>query len=172
MDEDWNVIKRQRIGKVDDLSWPVIGPGQTSFYAVQQSRLVRLSEESDEVKLMDDTLNWRKLLGIDEEGTLLGIAMIDGNPKLAAVTSDNEVVLNSDSTSPEMEKQVAILLEEARLYKGDLEIRSERSTYGFDVVLKSGDQTINLSEGGNNSCSQGSLSPDFRMAAYILTPRY
>ncbi len=86
-----------------------------------------------------------------------------------------ELQVASSSLSPEEKTQVAHLMQEARSYTGGIALvvdRSERGGRGFDVFLRTDDDSYNLSDCGDDSCGQPSLSADRRRVLFILRPRY
>jgi hypothetical protein len=163
----------RRLGSLDNLAWPVLGPDASTVYALQQGRVVRLGGDGKSVETISDSVRWVKLLGVAKDGSVLGF-VLKGREKRAAILPQNGEVHLSHSPLPDDEQtQISHLLQEARTYVGDKKLYVERSEHGrgFDVFLQSGDVTFNLSDGGDDRCGQASFSPDFRRVLFVRKPR-
>jgi len=164
-----------RIGAFDDLAWPVAGPDKSTYYALQQGRGVRIDAEGGALQVLGDGIVWRKLLGVQEDGTILGLVRHAGETRPAMLPSGGTLQVSSSPLTKEDQTAVARLMQETRSYVGGRTLlveRSERGGRGFDVFLKTEDTTFNLSDCGDDSCGQASLSPDLRRALFIRQPRY
>lgn len=165
----------RRIGALGDLAWPVVGPDGSTYFALQRGRVVRLDAEGGSLQVLDQDTIWSKLLGVREDGTVLGLVRHAGETRPAMLAPGGELQVGSSSLSEKDKKAVARLLQETRSHTGGKTLmvdRSERGGRGFDVFLRTKDETINLSDCGDDSCGQASLSPDFRRALFIRQPWY
>lgn len=165
----------RRIGFFDNLAWPVVGPDGQTIYAIQQGRVVRLGKDGKSTEAISIDSNWVKLLGVTKDYSVLGFVFERNEAKPAVLTSNGDI--NVDRTPPSDERQLQIdrLLQEDRSYIGNRTLFVETSTRGgrgIDVFLKSEGKTLNLSDCGNDSCGQASLSADFRLALFIRQPYY
>lgn len=164
----------RRIGTFDDLAWPVVGRDASTYYALQNGRPVRLDLNSGSLRVLDQDI-WSKLLGVLEDGTILGLVNQAGETRPAALPPGGKLQASSTPLSEEDKVAVARLMQETRSHTGGRTLlvdRSIRGGRGFDVFLRIGDKTVNLSDCGDDSCGQASLSPDFRRALFIRQSRY
>jgi hypothetical protein len=179
----WSVVldasgkpsKPSQIGTVTNLAWPVLGLKGKTIYAIQQDRIVQLSDDGQMVKVLDNQKQWIKLFGVTEIGAVLGMLYEDGESRLAILRTDGVIMLSPTPQSEEEQKHKLALMQESRSYSGNRSLyveRSKRGGRGFDVFYNTGDQVINLSDCGDDSCGQASLSRDFRRVLYVRKPRY
>jgi hypothetical protein len=164
----------KRISAFDDLAWPVVGPDGSTYYALQRGRPVRLNLEGGSLQVLDQNI-WSKILGVLKDGTVLGLVSHAGDTRPAMLSPSGELKVGSAQLSEADKVAVARLMQETRSHTGGRTLlvdRSERGGRGFDVFLRISDQTVNLSDCGDDSCGQASLSPDFRRALFIRQPRY
>ena len=177
MDNSQKPLKPRRVGRVDDLSWPVAGPDGVSIIALQQGKIVRVGKDGHTTENLHSESQWNKLIGVNEEGTIFGFVYDNSDIKPALLLSNGrlQVMKQSSSLSAEDRKQISLLTQETRSYIGDRTLivdRSDRGGRGFDVFLKSGNEVYNLSNCGDDRCGQASFSPNFRMVLFIRQPRY
>lgn len=165
----------RRIGGFDDLSWPVAGPEAATYYALRRGRVVRIDADDGSLLVLDEGTVWSKLLGVREDGTVLGLVRHANETRPAMLPPAGKLQVGSSPLAKADKAAVARLMQEARAYVGGRTLvanRSERGGRGFDVFLRTGDKSFNLSDCGDDSCGQASLSPDFRRALFIRQPRY
>lgn len=154
---------RQRIGNAANLAWPVPSADGTAVYALQGRQVVRISVSDGLETPIGAPADWRKLLGVLPDGTVLGFVEDDPRPRPALLAPDGKLTQLPPPADDVERKRNGALLQEARDY-GDgtrVEVRdSERGGRGSDVFLMSGDQSRNLSDCGDDYCGQPSRSPD------------
>ncbi|MCZ6642479.1 MAG: hypothetical protein O7F71_12950 [Gammaproteobacteria bacterium] len=163
--------------KVDtnrDLSWPVVATNKSTFYAIDAGSIVRLSEDNSIAVTLEATLHWEKLLGVAQDGTVLGLVRLDGVTKPAAVTAGGELRMSEEPLTDEEQRWIAILMQDARVYQGDRKMSVDRASRGrgFDVFLETNGNVVNLSDCRDDSCGQGSLASDFQLAVFVRKSRY
>ena len=64
--------ERQRIGNAADLAWPVPSPDGTAVYALRGRQVVRIAVADGRETPVGAPADWRKLLGVLPDGTVLG----------------------------------------------------------------------------------------------------
>jgi hypothetical protein len=152
-----------------DLSWPVVGDGG-AIYALKDGAAVRLSQSGIETPLAGSTSAWEKLIGVNADGSILGIVRDPPFGRVAILGSDGTLAVGvSPSTAEERQRQ-ALLLQETRSYADgrSLAVRSSTRGRGVDVyIAKKGKQTTDLSDCGDDFCGQPSLSPDGTRVTWI-----
>jgi len=164
----------RRVGSLDNLAWPVLGPDGSTVYTLQEGRIVRLGDDRNSMEILSDSVHWVKLLGVAGDESVLGFVLKGREKKAAMLTQNGEVRVSQSPLSNDEQTQISYLLQEARTYVGDKKLyveRSERGGRGFDVFLQSGNATFNLSDGGDDRCGQASFSPDFRRVLFVRQPR-
>ncbi len=164
----------RRVGGLADLSWPVIGADGVSFVALRGGQVVRLDASGAVAAVLAEGGGWRKLLGEQAEGSVLGLVRQNGETLPARLAADGTLEVGAAPATDEEKRALARLLQDARAYSGDTALvvdRSERGGRGFDVFLRSAAGIVNLSNCGDDYCGQASLSPDRRRAAFIRVPR-
>lgn len=170
---DGEVIERRRIGELDDLQWPVAsGDG---YYALRLGRLLRLDAQGALSAEIDSGASWLKLLGVTEDGRLLGLIRDDGEVKPAVLGSDGQAQFDSAPLDPSGQQTVRQLLKEERSHSGGRVLavdRSEHGGRGFDVYLRSDSGSVNISDCRNDRCGQASLTGDFGRVIYVRQPRF
>ena len=157
------------------LSWPVVSPDGATIYALQDNKVVKLVNNFNATEVMNSSANWIKLLGTAKDGAILGLIYMDNQTRPAIITSTGDLQISPYLYSNKDQTQLSKLLQESRSYTNDRALyvdRSERGGRGFDVYFKSGDRSINLSDCGDDSCSQASISSDFRSVLFIRQPRF
>jgi hypothetical protein len=124
--------------------------------------------------MMEDTAVWRKLIGVSPDGSILGIVAGSPRARPALVTPDAALRLLPPPESEQDRKNISLLLQENRAYADGRTLlvkRSARGGRGFDVFLVTPEGERNLSDCGDERCSQPSLSPDGNRVLYVRTPR-
>lgn len=175
LDASGKPSKPRQIGTTSNLAWPVLGPKGQTIYAIQQDRIVQLSDDGKMVEVVNDQKQWTKLFGVTENGAVLGMVYEDGESKLAMLHANGAITLSPTPQSDEEQKRKSVLMQEGRSYSGNRSLyveRSKRGGRGYDVFFNTGGQVINLSDCGDDRCGQPSISPDFRRVLYVLTSRY
>jgi hypothetical protein len=167
---------RRRIGTADDLAWPVAGPSEDTYYALQRGRAVQIDAESGNLQQLETETIWRKLLGVLGDGTLLGLVTQAGETRPAMLRPSGQLEIDTNPLSKKAKDGIAHLLQETRTHRGGATLKVERSERGgrrgFDVLLEFEQETFNLSDCGDEKCGQPSLAPDFSRALYIREPRF
>lgn len=167
--------KPNKISEASNLAWPVLAPKGQTIYAIQQDRIVQLSDSGQPITEVDNQKQWIKLFGVTEHGDILGMIYEDGKSILATLQADRKIILSPAPKSEEEQERKSILEQENRAYAGNRSLHVERSTRGgrgFDVFFKTGELVVNLSDCGDDRCGQPSLSPDFRRVFYVRKSRY
>jgi hypothetical protein len=172
--EVWRVDIRggeaQRISGAADLAWPVPSPSGQAVFALRGRQVVNISSDGSETNV-GAAAEWRKLIGVAPDGTVLGF--VTGRPRVqpAMLTANGEILLLSQPESDDEREQVAKLLQENRAYADGRQLiveRSQRGGRGYDVYLIAADGSKkNLSDCGDDACGQPSRSSDGRYALYI-----
>lgn len=166
---------RKRIGGFDDLAWPVASPDPSIYFALRRGRVVRLDAKEESMQILDEDTSWSKLLGVRDDGTILGLVWHQGEIRPAMLPPGGARQMALGPLSKESKKALANLRQETRSYAGDRTLlvdRSERGGRGFDVFLRTNEETFNLSDCGHDFCGQASLAPDLRRAVFIRQRRY
>jgi hypothetical protein len=175
LDSAGSVTSAKQIGSFEDLSWPVIGQDNSAIYAIQDKNLIKISMNGRVVDVLSSDHKWLKLLGVVQENSILGIVR-EGNETYPAIFIIDKKQLKVDtSLTNEEAANKSILLQETRTYIGSRKLyveRSERGGRGFDVYYKFNDKVINISDCGDDSSRQPSLSPDYKMILFIKQSRY
>lgn len=164
-----------RVSSFEDISWPVIGANGASYIALQRGRVVRIDARGALAGVLDEGNNWRKLLGVLEDGSVVGLVRKDLETRPAKLMADGTLRVGAAPLTDEDKKTIARLLQEARAYHGGWALvvdRSERGGRGVDVFLRSPGKTYNLSDCGDDYCGQASLTPDFRRVVFVRAPQY
>ena len=174
LDASGRPLDSRRVGVASDVSWPVIDP-TGGYLALQAGRLVRLDTAGEIAGVIDDQPRWRRLIGVDGDGTALGLLRDSAATRLAVVTPDGAVRISPGPPDTEEDAAIAALTTNARAHDGDRALqvdRSARSGRGFDVFLRSPQGRENLSDCDPDSCLQPSFGPAFRSVVYIRVPRF
>ena len=164
--------QRSRVPDADDLAWPVLAPDHSTIFALRGGQMVRLTFSGGEVVPVGPEANWRRLLGVDGSGEVLGF--IESRPRAqpAVMTGNGALLLLPQPETEEERARVSMLLQENLAYANRRQLtvtRSQRGGRGYDVNLVDGDTVKNLSDCGDDACGQPSLSPDGRYVLYIRT---
>jgi len=174
LDVEGNPRAKRRIGTATDLSWPVVDP-TGGYLALQRGRVVRLDNDGTVVGTINESVRWRRLVGVDAGGSALGIVRADGAARLAVLLPTGEVAVAPGAPDDAESEALAALVSNARKYEDDrvlLVDRSGRSARGLDVYLTTPAGRINLSDCDPDSCVQPAMSADARRVTYIRVPRY
>jgi len=160
---------RRRIGHADDLAWPVPSADGASVYALRGKQVLRIAIADGRETPVGGPADWRKLLGVLRDGTVLGFVEDDPRPRpalLAQGGARTELAAPADDAE---RRRNGALLQEGRDYADGarLEVRdSERGGRGRDVFLVSTATLRNLSDCGDDFCGQPARSQDARAVFY------
>ncbi len=174
LDASGRPLESRRVGTASDISWPVIDP-TGGYLALRAGRLVRLDAAGDILAVVDEQRRWRRLIGVDGDGTALGLLIDGGATRLAVVTPDGAVRIGAGPPDTAEEAAIAALTTNARAHDGNRTLqvdRSARSGRGFDVYLRSPQGRANLSDCDPDSCLQPSSGPELLSVVYIRVPRF
>jgi len=166
---DFKSGSKQRIGASDTLSWPVAAARNGPVFALHGNQLVRLAADGTETDLGDDGA-WRKLLGVLPDGGVLGFIRGEPRPRAALLTGDHVIQILPTAETDEERAREASALQEDRDYANGKHLvvgRSEHGGEGFDIFLVDGNMQRNLTDCGNASCGQPSLTSDGLALLYI-----
>ena len=167
--------ERQRIGHVTDLAWPVLSPDGTGVYALRGRQVIRMEVADGREIPVGVPADWRKLLGVLPDGTVLGFVEDDPRPRPALLAPDGERTELPPPADAEELKRNGALLQEGRDYADGtrLEVQdSARGGRGRDVFLiDSAGSQKNLTDCGDNLCGQPSRSQDGLVIIYIRGTR-
>ncbi len=175
LDDTGKPSEPRRIGKASNLSWPILDPKDQTIYALQQDQIVQLSDDGQIFKVIDNQKQWTKLLGVTEQGVILGMVYDNDESRQALLNADGSITVSSSPQSDEEQKRKLALMQESRSYSGNRSLYVERSTRGgrgFDVFFNIEGLAINLSNCGDDRCGQPSLSPDNKRVLYVRKSRY
>jgi hypothetical protein len=151
------------------VSWPVLGADHSTVYALRTGQLVRFPASGGNLEVVGHETEWRKLIGVDGDGNVLGLLAGKPRPRPALSTRSGELhVFPQPESNSDRERQ-ALLLQENRSYADGRELTVVRSPggRGYDVRLTSGSRVVNLSDCGDDSCGQPSLSSDGALVLYV-----
>ncbi len=166
--------ERRRIGDSDDLAWPVPSPDGASVYALRGRQMVRIAIADGLETSVGEPADWRKLLGVLSDGTVLGFIEDDPRPRPALLGPDGRrTALPPPADDAERQRNGA-LLQQGRDYADGirLEIRdSERGGRGRDVFLIGDGEPRNLTDCGDDFCGQPARSRDTLAVFYIRGAR-
>jgi hypothetical protein len=156
---------RSRIAADEGFAWPVRGSNGRVF-ALRDGALVTLA--GADVAKPGVAIVWRKLIGVDEYGAVLGLVRQAQGPVPGLLSAEG--VLAPVDVAGDERAQVLALLQEDRAYTDDralLVTRSERGGRGFDVYYVAGATRRNVSDCGDDACGQPALSADGRYVLYV-----
>jgi hypothetical protein len=158
------------LGPFTNLSWPVIGP-DSEVYALGDGGVVRLTGTGEKSTLPNSSAPWVKLVGVGDDGSILGI--MDDPPfgKIAILSPKGELTTGTSPVSAEDRERQAALLQESRTFADGRRLSisySTRGGRGSDIFMAGPDgPTANLSDCGDDACGQPSISPDGKWVAWI-----
>ena len=162
-----STLERRQVGSGADWSWPIMTNDNMFVYAMRGGQVRRISGDGTDIVVSDGPA-WYKLLGVSPDGTVIGFLATQPWPHLATLTPGGD--LQTAVPGEEERERVAYLLQEPRDYADGtrLEVRrSERGGRGYDVFLLSDGRSRNLSDCGDDSCGQPSLTPDGKHVLFI-----
>ncbi len=169
------VSKPEQLGNFSDLAWPVLSHDGATIYAVQKGSVVKLNDGFKGTEVINSEAIWIKLLGTARDGAILGLVYQESQAISAILDRTGKLqVLHSTETHEDRSK-IANLMQESRAYSEDRALfvdRSERGGRGFDVFYKNGGRVLNISDCGDDSCGQASISPDFRRILFVRQPLF
>jgi hypothetical protein len=160
----------RQVSSADDLAWPVLGLDGSTIFALRGVQAVRLTWPDGEIAPVGPEADWRKLVGVDGSGDLLGF--VTGRPRAqpALMSEDGRLLLLPQPETEQDRAHVSMLLQENHAYADGrqlLVMRSQRGGRGYDITFGTGAALKNLSDCGDDACGQPSLSPDGRYVLYI-----
>ncbi|KPA19291.1 membrane protein [Candidatus Magnetomorum sp. HK-1] len=173
IDSSGTPSKPRQIDAFRNLSWPVAGTDNSTFYALQQGQIIRIGKDS-KIEIINCKYRWVKLLGVAKDGSILGFIHDETEIRSAIMSKSGNVQVSSLPLSNEEQKWTSRLLQENRSYAGGRNLiieRSERGGRGFDIIMESNGKFFNVSDCGDDRCGQASLSPDFKLLLFIKQPR-
>jgi hypothetical protein len=157
------------LGSFTGLSWPVFGPG-ADVYALEDRQIVRVDRDGQKTVLANSRAAWIKLVGVNADGSVLGLAGEPPFGRIAIWQPDGRLTLGAPPATAEERKRQAVLMQESRAYRDgrSLVLRYSQRGRGLDVFLEApGAAAVNLSDCGDDACGQPSLSPDGSRVAWI-----
>ena len=165
--------ERRRLGSSADLSWPVGGAAGGEAFALRGRQLVRITAGGGETPVNAEA-DWRKLLGVLADGTVVGFVIASPRARPALVSPAGAMTLLAAPETEIDRARAALALQEDRDYADGsrLEVRrSERGGRGFDIFLVQSGSAKNLTDCGDDNCGQPSLNPADRTVLYIRASR-
>jgi hypothetical protein len=162
--------ERRRIGHADDLAWPVPSPDGTVVYALRGRQVLRIAVADGLETPVGAPADWRKLIGVLRDGTVLGFIEDDPRPRPVLLGPDGRRTdLPPPADDAERQRNGALLQDGRDYVDGTrLEVRdSERGGRGRDVFLIGIAGSQNLTDCGDDFCGQPSRSLDARAVFYI-----
>ena len=108
---------RRRIGELSDISWPVAGADGATYIALQGEQVVRLDADGAVAAVLADGGGWRKLLGQQADGSVLGLVRQDGETRPAQIAPDGTVRVGPAPATEEEKRALARLMQDARAYQ-------------------------------------------------------
>jgi len=165
--------ERRRIGSANNLAWPVPSVAGTAVYVLRGGQVVRIAVADGSETPVGTPAHWLKLLGVLQDGTVLGFVEDDPRPRPALLARDGgRMEMAAPADEPERRRN-GVLLQEGRDYSDGtrLEVRdSERGGRGRDVFLIGVAGARDLTDCGDDLCGQPSRSQDGRRIFYIREP--
>jgi hypothetical protein len=167
---DLSTGAHRQVSNADDLSWPVFARDGDTVFALRGRQVVRLPMPAGGGVPLGPEADWRRLVGVDAEGDVLGF--VAGRPRAqpALLTANGELLLLPQPEKEEERVHVSMLMQENLAYDDGRQLtvtRSRRGGRGYDVNLVNGNSVQNLSDCGDDVCGQPSLSPDGRHVLYV-----
>src|SRR5262249_12461574 len=151
----------------------VSSPDGTGVYALHGRQVVRIAIADGKETPIGEPAEWRKLLGVLSDGTVLGFIEDDPRPRPALLGPDRKLTDLPPPADDAERRRNGALLQEGRDYADGtrLEVRdSERGGRGRDVFLiDTGSR--NLTDCGDDFCGQPSRSQDALTVFYVRRPR-
>ena len=171
---DLRTGEKRRIGVSSDLAWPVPSFDGAAVFALQGRQVVRISVTSGHESPFGLPADWRKLVGVLPDGTVLGFVEDDPRPRPAFLVPDGkrvELPLPADEAE---RRRNGALLQQGRDYADGarLEVReSQRGGRGRDIFLINGAESRNLTDCGDDYCAQPSRSADGATVFFVQRSR-
>jgi hypothetical protein len=162
--------ERRRIGHAEDLAWPVSSADGTVVYALRGRQVVSIAVADGLETPVGAPADWRKLIGVLRDGTVLGFIEDDPRPRPALLGPDGKLTELPAPVDDAERQRNGALLQEGRDYADGtrLEVRdSERGGRGRDVFLIGIAGSQNLTDCGDDFCGQPSRSQDALAVFYI-----
>lgn len=164
----------KRIGQFSDISFPVSYSGE-EIYAIQKGNLVKIVQNNVslivEERDHDQSIAlWSRLVGVTEEGTVLGFVSVDGTD-IPAILRRNKLILKPKSFN---KKELGILKEDAKTYKNDITLscRKTPDRPGYDIYFRKGKNEQKLYDCNGRRCCQASLQPNEKRIFFVKKARY
>lgn len=164
----------RRIGSAADLAWPVPSPNGRAVFALRGRQVVNIAVSDGSETSVGAPAEWRKLIGVAPDGTVLGFIEDDPRPRPALLEPGGRLAELPAPEDDNERKRNGLLLQEMRDYADGirLEVRdSERGGRGRDIFLVEGPKQRNLSNCGDDLWLQPSRSIDGNYVFYIRSPR-
>jgi hypothetical protein len=162
------------MGSAADLAWPVPSPSGENVFALRGRQVVNVAISDGSETSVGAPAEWRKLIGVAPDGTVLGFVEDDPRPRPALLAPGGQLAELPAPADDGERKRNALLLQEMRDYADGirLEVRnSERGGRGRDIFLVEGSRQRNLSNCGDDLCLQPSRSIDGNYVLYIRATR-
>jgi hypothetical protein len=145
--------ERRQVSSADDLAWPVLGLDRSTIFALHGRQVVRLASRGGGIVPVGPEADWRKLVGVDATGDVLGF--VAGRPRAqpALMTEKGQLMLLPQPEKEQEKARVSMLLQENFAYADGRRLvvtRSQRGGRGYDVSLVTDDSTKNLSDCGDD----------------------
>jgi hypothetical protein len=164
----------RRIGRAVDLAWPVPSPNGLAVFALRGRQVVSIAVSDGSETLVGAPANWRKLIGVAPDGTVLGFVEDDPRPRPALLQSNGRLAALPAPADDSERKRNGLLLQEMRDYADGIRLEgrdSERGGRGRDIFLVQGPSQRNLSHCDDDLCLQPSRSSDGNYVFYVRAPR-
>jgi len=164
----------RRIGSAADLTWPVPSPNGLAVFALRGRQVVSIAVNDGRETPVGAPADWRKLIGVSPDGTVLGFVEDDPRPRPALLEPNGRFAALPAPADDTERKRNGLLLQEMRDYADGirLEVRdSERGGRGRDVFLVEGQSQRNLSNCGDDLCLEPSRSSDGNYVLFIRAAR-
>jgi hypothetical protein len=162
--------QRRRISAASDLSSPAPSPDGAAVYALRGRQIVRVAVSDGREVAIGEPADWRKLIGVLPDGTIIGFVDDDPFPHWAFVGKDEKRNDLPPPATNDERKQVGVLLQEMRVYADGAKLKvrdSERGGRGSDIFLVEGEHEHNVSDCGDDLCGQPARSIDGAMIFYV-----
>jgi len=164
----------RRIGGAADLAWPVPSPNGQAVFALRGRQVVIITVGDGRETSVGAPADWRKLIGVAPDGTVLGFVEGDPRPRPALLAPGGRLTALPAPADDGERKRNGLLLQEMRDYADGVRLEvqdSERGGRGRDIFLVAGAQQRNLSDCGDDLCLQPSRSNDGNYVFYIRARR-
>jgi hypothetical protein len=155
--------EQHRISNAADLACPVPSADGATIYALRGHQIVRIVAATGQDTSVGGPVEWRKLLGVLQEGTLLGFVEGDPRPHPALVAPNGILTELAPPANESEQKRNGVLLQEERDYTDGARLEVRQSAHGGrgrDVYIIVDTQSRNLTDCGDDVCGQPSRSLD------------